>query len=336
MIAAALERMFADPEYEKLAQGLFPEAAGPAAIAEAAEAVCRRHLAADVAGVLRVELSSGALFGLRLSDGRSVALKFHDRRCTLPEIRAVARVQRRLAGEGFPCPPVARDPVEHRGGVVSFELWAGPGRERRASDPAVRDRMAELLAGVVRVASRAEGHEGLRRDLAPRGLWPDPHNNLFDFEATAAGAEWIDALARSARAVLDQLQAGRNVAGHMDWSVKHFRFFDDGRVAMVYDWDSLRLAPEARVVGSAAATFTLMFDEDPTSPPDPAEAAAFVSAYERARGAAFGRDERLQVSAAALYALAYCGRCEHALRASPDGRLRARLRELHGCGYFPV
>ena len=30
------------------------------------------------------------------------------------------------------------------------------------------------------------------------------------------------------------------VVGHHDWSGKHFRFAD-GRVTVVYDWDSLRL-----------------------------------------------------------------------------------------------
>ena len=57
------------------------------------------------------------------------------------------------------------------------------------------------------------------------GLWPVPHNALFDFEATVAGAEWIDEVAGKAKKILDN-SPGRMVVGHADWSAKHLRFMD--------------------------------------------------------------------------------------------------------------
>jgi hypothetical protein len=70
----------------------------------------------------------------------------------------------------------------------------------------------------------------------------------FDFDATSVGAEWIDELAREARPGLD---LGPVVVGHTDWRAENMRFEDD-RVTAVYDWESLRLAPEPVFVGAAA------------------------------------------------------------------------------------
>lgn len=58
--------------------------------------------------------------------------------------------------------------------------------------------------------------------LAPGALWPKPHSKLFDFEATRAGADEIDAL--GAVALRHMTAAGRLVLGHCDWRAEHVRF----------------------------------------------------------------------------------------------------------------
>lgn len=45
---------------------------------------------------------------------------------------------------------------------------------------------------------------------------PTPHSPVFDFEATSAGAEWIDALATEAAAVIAAAPAPEVVV-HADW-----------------------------------------------------------------------------------------------------------------------
>src|SRR5436309_12562615 len=67
-------------------------------------------------------------------------------------------------------------------------------------------------------------------------LWPEPHSVLFDFAATAAGAEWIDDIARAAREVRHR-DAGDTVVGHHDWTTAQVRF-RELRATVVYDWDS--------------------------------------------------------------------------------------------------
>jgi hypothetical protein len=144
-------------------------------------------------------------------------------------------------------------------------------------------------------------------------LWGQPHSNIFDFEATAQGAEWIDELACHAKATLNH-GAGELVLGHGDWSTKHVRYMGE-RPHIIYDWDSLKLDKEPSLVAEAAVTFTYIpFMEDVAHTPTPAEALSFVEEYEVARGATFTTAERKTLIAAMIMSLAYGARCEHSLR----------------------
>jgi hypothetical protein len=188
--------------------------------------------------------------------------------------------------------------------------------------------MAATLARLVRLAAEVDDVEPLGegwRLQTEEGLWGEPHNALFDFEATAAGAEWIDRLATAARA---RWQAGRLVVAHADWSVKHFRFHGS-LVHVIYDWDSLTLDSEASLVATAAVHFpyTEAFDVPRVASLD--ELRAFVADYERERGKPFTTEEHRAISAAAVHAIAYTARCEHA-RNPRGGRPKGSFREALG------
>ncbi len=145
---------------------------------------------------------------------------------------------------------------------------------------------------------------------AGTGLWPPTaHSPIFDLPATAAGAERLDELAAQAKRLVGP---GAPLVGHSDWSAKHMRFAG-GRVAVVYDWDSLDLSSETRLVGTAAATFTANSELDVRQAPTPDEARAFVDDYSATRGRPLARSEREEIAAATLYVVAYSARCAHAL-----------------------
>ncbi len=172
--------------------------------------------------------------------------------------------------------------------------------------------MASGLARLVAEAEPCRSLDGLPRRLLPfKGIWLPPHNALFNFEATAQGAEWIDELARTA---LSAMRAARSrvVLGHHDWSAKNMRI-GSGGIAVVYDWDAMFLDREAFILGSAAAHFPVTWELDVPETPSIGEVTAFVQDYEQARGAAFTGSELAEVGAGATYARAYKARCEHAL-----------------------
>jgi hypothetical protein len=253
------------------------------------------------------EVSVGALFGLRLRDGSRVALKVH-RDHDAAALEAVQRVQAHLVERRFPCPR----PLGVRG-RATLEQWSEWGGYRDAHDPAVRRVVARSLARLFSLTRGLRPLAGLEPFLPPSDapLWPVPHNVLFDFELTAAGAGWIDEIARQAKPLRDA-RVGELVIGHGDWTVKHFRFAGL-RPTVVYDWDSLGTDYETVFVGGSAATFTYTEQLPVEVWPTAREARAFLADYERARGRPFGRAELRAVGAAAVYSRAYSARCTHAV-----------------------
>jgi hypothetical protein len=338
-VAEAAATLLEDPLDRKLADSFFGVGSGPEQIAGLVAGACRQQLGVPPATCEFFEMSSGAVFGLALADGRRVMLKATRPRHGREQLEACAAVQSALATHGFPCPPVL-SPVFPIGTLLAhFEAWVRPGRSRDAHDPPVREAMAGLLADLLmRLALFPVAGRVPFEPLAEDALWPEPHNALFDFEATKGGAEWIEEKARAALAVLRGSEEPP-ATGHLDWAVKHFRFDQDDRVVMVYDWDSLRRSTVPRIVGSAAVTFTASWDLPVVLTPSPGESLAFARVCEKARGKPFTSAQWRELSAGALHTLSYCARCEHALGGEDDWRedgFRHALQKSAGAGYFEV
>jgi hypothetical protein len=200
--------------------------------------------------------------------------------------------------------------------------------------PAIRMAMAFALSSLVRLAHGFVSSQNLPRsplmNLPAGSLWRSPHHPMFDFDATAAGAEWIDARATWARRELEA-EVGEMVVGHTDWSVKDFRF-RDGRITAIYDWDSLAVEREPVIVGHAATHFSMTWRLPVRVAPTPHEVMAFIAEYEDAREQSFSAAERRAVDAAGIYSMAYTARCEHALdpeaKEYPPGSAREFLAGL--------
>lgn len=266
-----------------------------------------REACPDAVDCFAFEVSVGALFGLELRDGSRIALKIH-LEDDPPYLEAVQRLQAHLFDHGFPCPR----PLGVRG-RATLEEWRDEGGYRDAHDPPVRTVVAEHLALLFRLTEELQPLAGMEL-YVPSGeqpLWGKPHNVLFDFDATASGAEWIDDIARAAKSVRDS-RGGRVVIGHGDWTVKHFRF-DGLTPTVIYDWDSADTGHETIFVGNSAATFTYTEHMPVEIWPTVKEASAFIDDYERARGRPFDSEERRVVQVAAVYSRAYSARCTHAV-----------------------
>lgn len=256
------------------------------------------------------EGSVGALFGVELGDGTRLAVKLHQEHARVDDLLAVQRVQAQLAANDFPCPAPLLEPTPFLGRLATGEAWrdegehAAPGDARRAVFAALLARQIDLCASL---------HVPALRTRIPNEerLWPRPHNALFDFDATGAGAEWIDEIAREAK---ERHRGGPVVIAHQDWTFKHIRW-NGNEPAVVYDWDSVSQDNESIAVGAAAAmhTYPSGYVNGWTSSVD--DAGAFLDAYEAVRplGAA-----RRAAEAHAVYAIAYTSRCEHALDLSRD------------------
>lgn len=316
-IPAALLRVLDDP-YDVILSESILGTADPQAVHRALTAFCAAHLGSGLADVPFWTASVGAGFGLVLQDGRRAFLKAWSAADSGEKLDAIHTVQHALAEQGFPAPRVWVRPAPFMLGRASVMDWMDRGVQRDAGDPALRRAMASLLARMVALAEPFVDLPGLPRHGYSQGrTWEGTHNALFDFGATAAGAEWIDRIAvASARAALSG--EGRRVLGHRDWRVQNMRFHG-GQVSAVFDWDSLTVAREPEIVAMAAATFTRT-DEIPVerSLPTPAQMAAFIQDYEEAAGRRFSAGEWRTAGASATHLLAYTARCEHCYGPRPE------------------
>ncbi len=305
--------------------------ADPGELATLVENWCREHLGTVVIDAWLWRASVGCVAGVRLADGRDVVVKVYPPERSARRLAAVLDAQRHAVSAGIPGSVPITGPHRLGLGHATAETSLRSGRRPVLTRDPDRRTAAE---GWWRLRCVFDGmeHLVLSQDVqsAETGLYPRPHSPLFDFEATADGAEWIDALACDARAVMDR-HVSRPVVVHSDWRADNIRVSADGTALVaVYDWDSLRVEREAVAVGQVAA----MHAVDWSGPDDPyfataAECIEFVRAVEVARGDAFTAQDWTAAKASILFGWCYTARCEHAraMVGADDARfgMRARL-----------
>lgn len=274
---------------------------------------CVTELGSEALVTLFRETSVGVVAGLGLADGRQVVVKAHQPREDEAILEAVQRVQRRLYNEGFPAPEPLAGPVPLGHGLAVAETMVRRGEVMDTHAPHLRRLMAEALGAHLEMAKACAPEPTLERGwnlYDGTSLWPsEAHAPIFDLAATAAGAEWIDALAARAKPLT--MEPSERLIGHTDWSGKHFRF-DDSGVTVVYDWDSLRVRGESQIVGNAAMTYTTNFAlQGVKLIPSPDEMHAFIEDYSSARPTPLAKHQRDQIAACAVFIAAYTARCEH-------------------------
>ncbi len=274
---------------------------------------CVSELGSAVAEVRFRATSVGVVVGVLLADGRRVVVKAHRPRESRARLQAVHDVQSELFRAGVPCPEPLVPPKPLGVGFATAQTLIDRGEVRDTHEPACRRLIAEALAShleITRSLGCPAALAGGWNLYADGSLWPrHAHAPSFDFAATGAGAEWIDALAAKAKPLTQT--PGPLIMGHADWSGKHFRFADE-QITAIYDWDSLAVRSEAAIVGNAAMTFTTNFDlPDVSRAPTPTEMAAFIDEYTAARTRPMTAAERRQIAACALFLGAYTARCEH-------------------------
>jgi hypothetical protein len=285
-------------------------------VAAQVERVVHDHLDTAIRGGLFHVASVGSVTGIELVDGRRVVVKVVPPRFGSDYLVAVGEVQNALAGQGWPCARRLAGPVSVGVGLAVVDTFL-PDPGQPATFGVAEMRTSALgLAAFIEAAPLVDGldHHSLTAEV--EGLYPPPHSPLFDFAATATGAEWIDELASIARPLLRE---GRLVVGHTDWAARNVRLTADG-VRAIYDMDSVALAPLAGIVAQAAVCWRATGESDDTAAPDVAEIDAWLAELPLD----ITPVERRAIDANALYHLAYSSRCEHAI--DPHERRLHRAR----------
>ena len=321
-IAAALTKALRAADAGPLVRELFgggqPAVMAPFGAAAAAIVATVAPFGVPVAVVL-VRAGSGIVVGFDLADGRQIVVKVH-RGHSGDRLGGILRAQLALRTAGLPvAEPLVLAPIPVGTGWAVAETWLEGGASLDVRPPALRRAVAVALHDIVQTLE-ADTFADLRPGWT--GPYPPPHSPIFDFAATASGAEWIDDHNMASIAVKTRLTAGgvgRMVVGHSDLRPENILVAaaPEPRVSSIYDLDSLVTDAEPWVVGGVARAFSTNWSTADPMIPAIDEIHGFISDYEATRAVPFTGAERLLAEAGVHNALAYSARCEHSL--FPDG-----------------
>jgi hypothetical protein len=273
----------------------------PEHIAAAIDAFVKKELGAGVAGYLFQVTSVSSVHGIVLDDGREIVIKAKPPAETNPDLpldraslEAIVAAQHHLAAAGFACPRPLLGPVPLGNGLATVETYLAPG------EPATREALARGLVEHMRLL---EGmHAPALRHFETDQLFPQPHSKLF--QPSEAATVWVRDLARRARAIAEAEPSPVQL-GHCDWRIEHVRV-RDGAIVATYDWDSLVVSPETRIVGVDAHGHMADWSQDVARcTPTYEQIVAFIDEYERARPRPFTAGERRATRAWTAYFIAY-------------------------------
>jgi Phosphotransferase enzyme family len=280
-----------------------PESQRPFVRTDALTAWCTRFLGAEPAAELFEAGYLSTVKGLRLRDGREVVVKA---RPSLPRLAGCAIVHRALWMAGFECPEPLVDLRSLDGYAGSAEALMPevgeppPDSELAAVSAAALARLVELAPDPGSVPSLAPSPSWAGWDHAEPGLWPAPEDRDVDLSAYPEPL-WLD---RVAAAVRDLLRSypGDPVIGHGDWHPENL-WWHGTRLVAVHDWDSVICQPEPAIAGLAASSFAGI--DDPRGLASVEDSAAFLDAYQRARGRRWTSAEYAACWAAGLWQRAF-------------------------------
>ncbi len=313
--------------------GVVSETGRPAVGIDALAEWCARWLGAPPAAEVFGTGYLSAVKGLRLTDGREVVVKV---RPSMPRLAGCAVVHRALWRAGFPCPEPLVDLQPLNGYAASAEALVPdtdepPRGELAALSAAALGRLVGLAPSPRSVPSLAPSPSWVGWDHTGPGLWPRPEDRDVDLNAFQK-PQWLD---RVAAAIRDRLRsiASDPVIGHGDWHPENLRWRGSELLA-VHDWDSVICQPEPAIAGFAAAGFLGIGSPAPLA--DVEDSAAFLDAYQQARGCRWTSRDHAAFWAAGLWQRAFDAKTR-SLDGDPEQLLtrnEARAR-LHRAGLSP-
>jgi Phosphotransferase enzyme family len=280
-----------------------PESRRPAVGLDALAVWCTRWLGAPPAAELFEVGYLSTVRGLRLADGREVVVKVRPHESRLA---GCAVVHRALWAAGYPCPEPLVDGQPLGGYAASAEALVPdvgeppPASELAALSAAGLARLVELAPDARPVPSLDPSPSWTGWDHTEPGLWPGPEDRDVDLNAFPE-PRWLD---RVAVAVRDRLRGhgGDPVIGHGDWHPENVRWQGSQLIA-VHDWDSVICQPEPAIAGLAAASFLGL--GSPQGLASVEDSAAFLDAYQRARGCRWTSGDYAACWAAGLWQRAF-------------------------------
>ena len=255
--------------------------------------------------------------GLQLSDGREVVVKV---RPYVPRLAGCAAVHRALRESGFPCSEPLLDLQRIGSMAISAEMLVSSGAEVPSQDVTVHSaaalaRLIELAPEPTLMPPLAPSPSWAGWDHAGLGVWPVSEQVDTNLNDTLEPL-WLTRVAVALRGAL-RSHGGMPVIGHGDWHPENLRWRGVQLVA-AFDWDSAICQPEPAIVGLAAVSFRGIQNISTMATVN--ESAAFIAAYQNARGCTWTPQDNAMSWAAGLWQRVVDAKVE-SLTGDPDKSL---------------
>lgn len=242
---------------------------------------CRAELGAVPVRVLFTQRATSEVVAFRLDDGREVVVK--RRREPVGRVEACLRLQAALFASNYPCPRPLTGAGVVGGLTVHAEEYDDRGELLMGDHAALAAPLAIAYADLAERLDRM--HDLVNAQVLVPPVWMawwsqrpwSPHPLVPSF--------LYDAADRLRHRLADVYLPG--VIGHADWEAQNLRA-TNGRLVVVHDWDSLSWAPEALLVGCAAAVFPAQSQPETASL---SASATFLEQYQVAREREFTAEE---------------------------------------------
>ena len=277
--------------------------------AEALSTWCETHLQSSIDHIRFEAGYATRVIGVHLRDERAVVLKL---RPYTPRLHGTAVVHAHLWNVGFPCPQLLVGPIALESAWISAEALVEGGHVL-SNQPNAPDLYAAALADLIAQSPAVDECPNLLPPPAwlhwnhsESGVWPRPDVHNIDLNARAS-PDWLRDAAQRARTRLRQC-GEVPVVGHADWWSENLRW-NNQKLHVVFDWDSVTAQPEPILAGAAAYQFaaTTFEIEDSAPAADVNQSEQFLDAYTRARGRSWSRDEWQVAWAASAWVASYWG-----------------------------
>ncbi len=269
---------------------------------------CSDQLGAGMREVFFHRSQMSLVLGLRLFDGREVAVKA--RPDENGRAHSCVAAQEQLADRGYPCAPPLTPVTTVEGLSVHAEQWRPGGSVMRSDRPTAARRMARLFGVLMEELTHVDvppplpNPHWLRWDHRDAGVWPVMMEFLDRRNQSLIPGFVIQTAHRAAQRL--RRSDLPNVLGHGDFEAQNIRWQGDAP-RVVHDWDSLCWLPEAALAGAAAGAFAST--EVPTLAPVQSSV-AFIDEYQLTRGRPFTANEMAVAWAASLWPAARNARAQ--------------------------
>jgi hypothetical protein len=276
--------------------------------------ICRKYLSSDIEEIFFQYLSVGYSLGILLENGNKIHFKVLNKKWEdIETLKFKIDYQNYLQNSGVKTLIYLSPPIFQDNQYFIISEFNQEGEFVDTQRPEYRKLIAYELEKINNCFNHnpfkdIKKYNLIKDDISEKG-WADTHNINFDFSRHKKETSWIDdRMHDSLKTIREYSDFEKKVISHNDFTGKHFKF-KDGKIAIIYDWDSLNYMSLYRNIASAAMTYPYNDEIGNIKFSGYNDLFVFFNDYQEAGNFRFTKNELTLLSAYCTYLASYTCKC---------------------------